>query len=363
MHVEYRRLFRLRVRHDWYAGGVLAAHDDFAAVPTESTARLLDDVGLRYRAEPDGVSVFGEIELKSDPPVLRRSLGAASWRFAFELRALNAGLVALTELPRFEPGRTLFAFDNLRADVADGRLRLGDAVAGAAVGAPIKLLTGSTFTHIFGAPVSRATLRVKDRFEATVATVEALPATPGAAMEDYRLDLSAIPRLVPGRYTIEDDQGASKRVYYDPDLERTRPFGVIEVYTHTKALTPDQTDRVPAGYRFASGDTLAPKVYDIDLAPIATTWQYVVVKKYTHNGVGLADLTIDGPIPFGAPALSDSRAVFRSNAAVRLSAARRGLKLKNSVRVLKDLPEPDLSHLPAKGATPASLVSDMFVYV
>src|SRR5215471_13140581 len=83
MRTVYSRLFRIQIRHTWYTDG--ATRDDFAVVPTPATAALLDDLGLRTRAYSDGVVVFGEVEPGSAPQKLRRSLGSASLRFAFEL--------------------------------------------------------------------------------------------------------------------------------------------------------------------------------------------------------------------------------------------------------------------------------------
>lgn len=361
MRIAFKRLFRIRVRHGWYPDG--GTHEDFDVVATPSTAVLLAALGLRTRAHADGLTVFGEVEPGSDPPALRRPLGAVSLRFTFELRARNARLLNITDLPPFKPAQTIFCFDNLREDVAAGRTHLGDGVAGARIGEAVTLVTAGVHMHPLGAPVVEATVTIRDRFGATVATLDARSPDPGASQSEYRLDLTALPSIVPGRYEITDNQGGVSRIHYDPGAA-SRPFGVIEIYTSTTGLTPDATDRVPVPYRFITGDTLTGlDPYYVQLEAVATTWRYLVTKKYVNNGIALAQLSIDGPIAFTGAVSGDS-AVFTSTAAVRLSAARRGLKLlKQPAKELRDLPDPDLTTpLGAVDASP-NFVSDMFVYV
>lgn len=361
MRIVFRRLFRIRVRHDWYADGT--TRGEFAVVPTASTAALLAELGLRARAFGDGLVVFGEVEPDTAPPVLRRPLGATSFRFAFELRAASPALLNVTELPAFRPARTIFCFDNLREDLAAGRAHLGDRVAGTRIGAPVTLVTG-TYTHTLGAPAAAATLTVRDRFGGTVATIEVRSPDPGIPAAAHRIDLAAVPKIVPGRYTIADSVGGTSSIYFDPDLAASRPPGVVEIYTRTDGLTPDATDRVPPSYRFLVGDAVSgPDAYYLQFEPVATTWRYIVTKKYDNNGIALGQLSITGPVAF-TPAVAGTQAVFTSTAAVRLSSTPRALKLiQHPNKDIRDLPNPDLAT--PLGSVPAmpNFVSDMFVYV
>ena len=123
-------------------------------------------------------------------------------------------------------------------------------------------------------------------------------------------------------------------------------------------------DRVPPSYRFITADTLTglPPYY-IELEAIATTWRYLVTKKYANNGIALVDLTISGSVAFGPPSVSGDSAIFTSLATVPLSAVPRGLTLVTPAKPIRDLPDPDLTTpLGAVAALP-NFVSDMFVYV
>jgi hypothetical protein len=343
-------------------------HGDVEVVPTPSTGELFERLGLRTRAHPDGLTVFAEVEPDSAPPVLRRSLGAVSWRFAFELRARNTALLTITDLPAFRPAQTIFCFDNLRKDVdavsAGGRTHLGDRVADARIGPPVTLVTSDVYTYTLGAPAVAATITIRDRFGAAVATLDARSPDPAAPLSDYRLDFTAVPKVVPGRYQITDDQGGASKIYYDAGLAASRPIGVIEIYARTDGLTPDATDRVPASYRFITADTLTDlDPYYIQLEAVATTWRYRVTKKYANSLIALPTLSISGPVVFGPVSVSGDSAVLTSTAAVSLSAVPRGLKLLTPAKEVRDLPEPDLTTPLGAAAPLLNFVSDMFVYV
>jgi hypothetical protein len=361
--IVFRPLFRLRVRHGWYPTGDVR-EDDFEVVPTRSTAGLLTELGLRTRTHVDGITVFAEVEPGTTPPVLMRPVGAGSLRLVFELRARRPNLLNIAELPPFQAGRTVFCLDNLREDLASGHTLLGDAVANARIGPALTLVPRHIYEHSFAAPVTTATLTIRNRFGATVATIDVRSPDLVAPIAAYRLDLSAVvPVLAAGRYQIADDQGTSAAIYYDPELAPSRPLGVIEIYSHTISLTPDASDRVPASYRFLAGDTLTGfAAYSIQFDALATTWRYIVMKKYVNNPIALGDLAIAGPVAF-AGAVAGDRAVFTSATALRLAEARRTFTLKAASEDIRELPEPDLRTPLGRGATATSFVSEMFVYV
>ncbi len=363
MRTVYGRLFRIQIRHDWYPDGI--TRDDVAVAPTASTATLLDDLGLRTRTYRDGVVVFGEVEPGGPPQTLKRSVGVSSLRFAFELRVSNRALLNITDLPAYVPARTVFCFDNLREDVAGGRKILGDSIAGARVGAAVTLVSKPSYVFTLGATSVTSTITVRDRFGAAVATVTAQSPDASTAIATYAIDLTAL-GLVPGRYAVADDHGGSAQIYYDPGIAASHPWGIVEIFNRTEALTPDGTNRVPATYRFVNGDVLtALDPYCLQLEPLATTWRYVVTKKYANTEIKLGQLEILGPITFTS-AVSTDTALFTSTAAVRLSSLSRGLTLHQTPPQPQDvlaLPDPGLG-TPLSVAPPASgFVSDMFVYV
>lgn len=347
MRIVYQALFRVRLRHLFYPSG--SSDGDFVAEPAPETARALAGHGLVFRPLADGWAVYAEVEPGSSPPRLLRPLGEDGLRLAFALRPAHAHVWSISELPGYRPGRDVFCFDNLRDDQEGGRLHLGDAVAGARVGAAVPLVSGESLTYGFTPAVDAATLTIDDRFGDTAATAAFSSPEPTS---EYRLDLAAA-RLAPGRYTVSDDHGGSLAFYYDPELSR-RPFGVVEIFS----------DPVPAAYRFLDGDELTGAGdYTLQLAARATSWRFNVIKKYAAGGFAPADLTIAGPVTFDK-AVEPDRAVFTSAAAVALSAGRQqALVLMENSNEIRDLPNPGAATPLAAGAAPGSFVSEMYVYV
>lgn len=363
MRIAYRRLVGVRVQHGFYANG--RTNGDFEIAPTAATAALLTARGLRYRTEADGISVFGEIEPDSQPPELLHPLGKDALRFVFALKLVRKSLFTATAGADFRPGQSLLCFDNLRedTDVAADRAFLGDSVVGQRVGPASWLLTRPSFDYPLAAPVSAATVSVTDRFGALVAT-SSVVAPLGTTLTEVRLDLAALLGERRGRYALSDDHGGSLAVYYDPDLEASRPFGVIEVYSRTEPFTPDGMNRVPPAYRFLAGDVLTGQdTFHVGLEARATRWRYVVNKKYEHSGVELNGLSIQGPVTFAAPVISGTSAVFRAQTTLALSEDSRNFTLEFGGRAVRVLPEPDPATPLGREAATGDPLSDLFVNV
>lgn len=358
MRSVYRRLLRIRVRHRWYARG--ESRQDFSLLPTASTRALLAERAMKLHPEPDGLSVVVEVEPDANPAVLFRPWGTETVRLVFELGVSNRDLFNATELPSFDAGRSVFCLDNLSEHETEGRKVLGDSLAGTVFGPPSVLVTRGTFAHRLLQASSRATLVLKDRFGAVVAT---LPVTLPEPAIDVRLDLSAVRGLPSGRYTLEDDQGGAVRLFYDADLESSRPLAVIELFNRTDALDPNRADRVPPSYRFVSEDTLTGlDAYYVEFAPRTTHWRYLVAKKYATNGIALDKLAILGPVAFSASG-DDKLTVFRSAAPVALSETPRALELRHDGKRLQVLPEPSPATPVGREAGTGTPVSDVFVNV
>ncbi len=353
MRIAFKPLFRIRLRHSFYATGHSVR--DFAVEPGAATRRTLSDHGLVFRRLADGCAVYGEVEPGSDPLRLLRPLGDDALRLTFLLQPANPYLLNISELPEHRPGRSVFYFNNLRDDQEGGDLHLGDSVADARVGDAIRLVTGETCTYRFASPVHDAVLVLFDLFDNTVfATSFSLP-DPAATTSEYRLDLRQAGHLVPGRYTLRDDRGGGESFYYDPEIFANRPFGAIEIFS--------RTDVAPA-YRFLSGDQLlGVRDYVLRIESRATRWRYHVVKKYSANGFPLDALAISGEIAFHK-IVDAERAIFTSTVPVPLSERRQALALQGEDgSPVRNLPNPAADTPLQADAAPGSFISEMYVYV
>lgn len=360
MRTVFHPLFEVRLRHSFYLSG--SSISDFVVEPSPATRRALKGGGLVFRRLADGWAVYGEIEPDSSPRRLLRPLGTAGLRLTFLLLPANPHLWNISDLEGYRPGSAVFYFNNLFDDAQLGRLHLGDSVADARVGTPLPLIAGNDLTHPFGAPVQAAAVTVTDLFGRTVATSSFSLPDPAAETSEHRLDLAAA-GLAAGRYTATDDHGGSRAFYYDPEIFAGRPFGVVEIFSRTDGLTADESERVPAAYRFLDGDEVTGNgAYALQLESRSTRWRFNVIKKYTTNGFQLADLGVTGAVPFDKAVEAD-RAIFTSTDSVPLRDSRQPLALEENNDKVRDLPNPGATTPLAAGAAPGSYVSEMYVYI
>ncbi len=375
MRSVYQPLVRVRLRHSFYASG--QSRDDFSVEPAAATRRALEAQGLIFRRLDDGWAVYGEVVPDSTPPRLLRPLGAGGLQLRFLLLPVNPHLWTVTELPEYRPGAEVFYFDNLRDDPEDGRLLLGDGAAGARLGDPLPLITGGVYTHRFAVPVRSAQVDLADRFGSPAASASFVldDPDPAAATSEYRFDLAEA-GLAPGRYTASDDQGGSAELYYDPEVFAGRPFGVVEIFSRTDVLTPDESELVPPAYRFLDGEELTGVTdYCLQLDSRSTTWRYQVFKQYSADGFALDQLEITGDVAF-TRTVDAERAVFTSIAAVPLAESRQDLALaaldtpsasppdpEDEEDKIRDLPSPTAATPLAAEGSPPELISELYVYV
>ncbi len=365
MRTIYSSLFSIDLRHGYYAAG--RPGQDLVLVPTPETARLLRERAFVCRATDHGVAVYAEVTSADPLPSLRRPVGAGGIRFAFALLARSPYIGSVTDLPNIRPGRQLFAFDNLSEDVTDGELHLGDSVAGTRVGSPLVLETGSTLLQEFDPPIASTNVQCVDRFGAQMFSVEIESPGPAEPLTEARIE--DWDRLAPGRYTVSDDSGASVGRYKGPGIERGSPLGVVEIFDRTDGMAPDGIDRVPAAYRFLTGDQVTPVSYVLQLEPKATIWKYVVVNKFRPEELNVNDLEIQStPASFTfTRQIQGDRAVFISDETRVVKQKPAALMLKGvidgSLKSLVGLPSPvDSSPLEA-GTSLDELVSTLYVYV
>lgn len=338
MRLAYQPLFRIRLRHAYYTDGI--SRNDFSLVPTPACRTLLDQYGLVFRPGADGGALYASVEPDSSPATLLKPLGDDNLRLAFLLTPLQPQVLNMTHLPRHKPRREVFYFDNLRDDQTNGRLHLSDSIADARLGAPLRLLTAPAYSYRFDPPVNAATLNLTDRFANPVHTVSFRLPKPDDLISEYRLDLSGVSKLTAGRYHLSDDHGGGEDFYYDPGLFGHDVLGIMEIFSRTDRLTPDQSNRVPNAYCFLDGAALTGlDAYTLQFERRATIWRYVVTKQYPANDITLDGLTVTGPVTF-TKTTTGERALFTSVDPVPFQQTPRGIVLQHDGTKLRDLPNP-----------------------
>lgn len=378
MRTAYARFFCVRIRHSFYANG--RSTEDFRVEPSASTRRLLDEHGLRFVPSPDGFSVAGEIEPDTRrattgvPPVPVEPrpigfVGTEQLRMRFYMVSVSPYVETITDVGSHRPGRTLFYFDNLRLDLDEGRLHLGDSVAAKRLGDPVELASSSTYTFPLDPAVRSADFTIRDAFGNTFEAGRLTVPDDQPPAVEHRIDLDRIEKLLPGRLVVSGTPGDDRAIYYDPEIFGTRPFGVLEIFSGTTDLTPAGTDMVPEPYRMFEGTRLrGVDDFHLQLEARATLWRYHVIKKYDLDaGLNIASLEIDDGSAFTATGSGPDLVVFESNAPRVLSEEPAGLELKHGggkrVRTLPS-PGPTTPLTREESADQsAPFVSELFIYV
>lgn len=360
MRTIFSLLFGIEVHHSYYAGG--RPGSDVAVIPTPETAAMLRERGFVCRRGDDRIAVYAEVT-SDEPPELERPAGDPGLRFAFMVLARSPQLGKVTELPELRPGRDVLCFDNLREDIVDGRLHLGDSSAGSRIGSAVRLESRDTLRCDINPPVTATTVEGEDRFGDSAFAADfaspdvAEPLTETVVGEEWE-------RLAPGRYSVfhGGDAASAKSLYRGPGLERRSPLAVIEIYDRTDGFAANGVDLVPAAYRFLTGDQVSPLTYRVRLEPRSTTWKYVVVNKHRPAETDLAALTVTGATTFTRD-LHGDRAVFTASARRALRERDESLQLEDASGPLLDLPTPSSRTPLEEGAVENEFVSPIYVYV
>jgi hypothetical protein len=351
MRISYAPLFSVDLLHGFHADG--EGHGDFTVAPLPTAAALMRGLGLKFRQSQRGFSVLAELALGSEPAVMLRGSGVEPLRLAFTLDAASRFLSNYTDLPPYRPGTMVFCFDNLTERLVADRPNLGDSVAAAALGPPVDLETGSVLVHRFADPTDAAVLTLTDRFGSVVHT-ESVTAPAGSLMSEYRIDLGRVDGLVPGRFSLSDDLGATRHLYVDPELWGKNPVGLVELFAGIES--------VPQSYRFLNGNVVSFKEYAIEFKARATTWRYVVTKHHDLDGIDLERVEVVDPAEFDRE-VEGNEAVFTSREKLPLRAERRNVILEHKGQQLRALPNPEPSTAMQQAADGGDLVSAMYVYV
>jgi hypothetical protein len=361
MRLSYHTLIQVHLRHTFYREGLSKA--DFRVSPTADTRDLLDARGLLFKAEADSFGVYAEIEPDSVPPTLKRAIGSENLCLRFLLEPLHGYLFNISQLDPYHLGRELFCFDNLTDDQADERLYLGDSVAGARLGAPVRLQTSRIVDYRFDTPVNSAQLNLFDRFDNQLDSHAVESPDGQGPLSGYRYDLDKVSGVRSGRYRLQDDQGGELAFYYDPQQFGRQVFGVVELFNRTERLTPTQTDLVPTAYRWLDGDQLvASEAFTLQLESRATLWRYIVTKRYDNNSIDLAQVSVNGPVSFDR-ADEAQRVIFTAQDPLPLAETQQTISLTHDGTEIRSLPNPSLTS-PLEGTVDEGIqYSDVFVYV
>lgn len=372
MKLVYRPLLEIQLRHSFYKSGFAA--DDFDIVPGTNTLEMLKQYALVWRKNDTGFVIYAEVDASSiggvnenvSPAPLPRLINEhleETLQLSFYLRANNKYLSNITELKRYNPGRELFYFNNLRDDQESGLLHLGDSFTDQRVGDAIALVSAETVTYRFSSAVNSANILINDSFGNTRHNSSFEFDDPSFTALEHRIDLNEASAMRAGRYSLvhEGSTDDPQVFYFDPEVFALNPLAVIEIFNSTVELTSDESELVAADYQFLLNDEIqAIGTYALQLEARATTWRYNVIKKYDSNPYSLANLD---DISDFTKSLESERAIFLADDERALSEQPATIALHHSGTKLRNLPSPQLTTQLQQAASEDSYISDMYIYV
>ncbi len=359
----YKKLLQLKISHSYYSNG--KSNNDFLIKPSSLCKQMLDDYGFIFRNQNDGFNLYVEVVPDSDPLTLFRSIGATSFKLCFYMIATNNNLHTMSSLPNYRFGKEIFYFNNLHDfSNEDDELIMGDSVAEQETGEPIVYINNQVYNYKFAAPVAAATLEIKNIFGESIYSKDIQAEGDAGVVDEVRINLNGINKLVPGRYKISDNHGGVKEFYYDPAMIPESVFGVMEIFSDTTDFTNDASNKVPEIYQFISAENLLDvDSYIIGMETRATRWRYIVEKKYLTNGISLEDLKITGPEAFTETQESGT-AIFVSNESILLHENPLPLKLVGSDdKGISNLPSPTQKTQLKFNVDSNQYESHMYIYI
>lgn len=368
MKTRYQSLCQLQLQHRYYSNG--SASHDFSMQPTPACQRILDQHNILFRQSNNGISLYVAVIPETDPAELFQELHIETLKLSFWLEITNPLLFNILALPaEYQLGKEVFYFDNLteypqgRSD--DDPLYLNGSES-EALGIKLQLITNSVYTVKFEPKVTETTLTLKDQFENDIETIHI---NEPSGIAEYRINLADISGLVAaGRYTLSDSQGHFNYFYFDPELIGKSAFGLIELYSTTKNLTPDNSEKVPASYQFLSATNTLTQIsaYQLKFDSRETIWRYIVTQKYQNTGLDLSKLSVkyenDSRVSFNKTSINN-QITFTASKALPLTEANQPVALQQEGKKDIILPNPTPSTTLQKLSELASFSSDVYVYV
>ncbi|KOH45702.1 hypothetical protein [Sunxiuqinia dokdonensis] len=345
---NYQKIVELNVWNDYYQA---LQSSDFQFIPEKATQRTLRNMGLKLKELAGGFRLFSAVD---ETGKLQRDPVSVPFKLVVFMRLNNPLFINFSDLP-FDLGASkAYYFSNQannKREVfgtgSDSLLLNQNEVTTAAD----QIKTSGkvySYTHPGDAGIKTAELVSVDTDE-TVASQELAPVD-----EHYNFQF-ILEGLSAGRYKLMLDGGELDRFYYAGELAVASYFGVVELFSH-----------VDVGYKwFTNAGLVSSKTYCLAFKRRETLWRYKVINR---NGLEMPNPGVretDTPWEF----THSGDHVFVSNIPMPLKEAPiTGIALRsNQVDaasvLINDLPNPGPELIKPDPGNPATIYSDIYVYL
>lgn len=274
MNTSYRELFRIRIRHGYFANRRCPS---LALSPTPACARMLDRYRCLFRVDADGAAVYCAEE---NGQSLIDTFDETT-PFSFTIGNTDHALEAFTEMPSLQtgaPDESTYYFSNAaeHMETIDGEKRLllhppGSAFEGSAL--PVRK---AQFVYDFSQPLRDPALQLFDVFDREVPKVwetGSARLTQSGKTSAFALNLS---RLAPGRYRLKTNS-EDPYDFYLGTTAAPRHWGVVEIFAGGSALA----STLPAlcQVRPVNGIFCAGQSFTISMEARKSIWRYYIISQ------------------------------------------------------------------------------------
>ncbi len=286
MRIEYSKLFKVDIHHDYYSDVI---SKDFEIEPTDICKWQLANYGLIFKKMKDGFIVLYETD-NSNTPHPKREFDN-SVKFSFKLIPKKLHVVNYSNLSHTSKSNQIYYLHNLNNNRQNINgvdfLLLNDNAGGFFLSSRDQIIIKP---HFFQYREDNAALSAVVEIDGDSGNV--IPARNVLVIEgilNYTVNLR---HHEPGKYTLKVN-GENRLVFYACDeLKTDNIFGIIDIYCH-----PDMNN----DYAFVmqNGD-ISAKIYTLRIQRRETIWRYFLVLKNRPNADDLSINYSNGPVIFAA---------------------------------------------------------------
>ncbi|MGD8777795.1 MAG: hypothetical protein PVH88_02415 [Ignavibacteria bacterium] len=245
MLIVFKKIFDVKFNHEYYSSGYA---DDLVITPTENCRQLMKNLGLLFKKNNKGFSVF----YISDPEGGAVKPFNEKVMFSFIVESINPYFTLLSRLPIETEENGIYYFSNITSEgdyqqrlTKFGRVHEDDIV---------KLKPGN-FVHKILSGNAKVIIEIKNQ-KGKLIKKDSVDINNGEC--EYFVDLA---KYKPGLYELFVDGTSNLKFYSSNEIFKIKPFGIIEI----------------------TREDLSEISYELLFIKQRTYWRYYVVSKYRQE--------------------------------------------------------------------------------
>lgn len=345
---NYQKIVELHVWNDYYQG---LQSGDFQFISEKATRHTLRNMGMTLRELSGGFRLFGAVD---ETGKLQKDPVAVPFKLVFFMRLTNPRFLNLTNLPFDLGASNVYYFSNQANNkrevfnTGSDSLLLNQNEAATAVDR-IKT-SGRVYSYTHDGNDGPKTAEL-----VSVDTEEVVDSQELDSVDEHYNFQFKLEGFSAGRYKLMLDGGELDRFYYADELALASYFGVVELFS-----------QVNVDYKwFTNAGLVSSKTYRLAFKHRETFWRY---KVFNRNELELTNPGIretDTPWEF----THSGDHVFVSNSLMPLKEVPiRGIALRSDQTdaasvLISDLPNPDPDLIKPDPGDPATIYSDIYIYL